>query len=99
MSKYSVRVGNEFEIEECGCGHPHGRVTVDVKVTEGKPEKEPSRPHFITIALIVVGMLLTVSASSALAYGIATGDYGPLKAFPDLIQKLLSAAISMMTKK
>lgn len=100
MSKYSVRVGNEFEIEECNCDHSRrNRVAIDIKVNEGKSEKEPRRPHMITAGLILVGMVLAVSASSALAYGLATGDFGPLKAFPDLIQQLFAAAISMMTKK
>jgi hypothetical protein len=98
MNKFEVRVGTEFKSEETIKGRSRPNyVTI---IINGKDPEKPSRwlLPFIVVAGFV-GLLLTLGAASALAYGMKTGDYTLLKKFPDLIQGLLSAVIALLSKK
>lgn len=99
MPKFEVRVGTEFEIEDSIDGKSRPNHVTVVMVNDKDTEKSSRNPHLLTVAGCLVGLLLTLGTASALAYGMTTGDYSVLKAFPELIQQLLSAAISLMAKK
>lgn len=72
MSKYTVKVGHDFEVNEV-------EVTVEVTVT---PSKGGFSLKAAVVAVLTAAVVMSLTAS--IAYGMATGDYEALKAMADL---------------
>lgn len=103
MTKFKVRVGEDFEIYDARDeeNEKNGFTIVVVPDTKSKkePKPQPSRAHALTLLSVMVCAMLTLSMAGSYAYGASTGDYSLLKAFPELINKLLSEAISLVATK
>lgn len=103
MTKFKVRVGKDFEIYDVRSDKEEesGITIVVVPDTKSKTEPNPqsSRSHALTLVSATVCVMLFLSMVGSYAYGASTGDYSLLKAFPELVNKLLSEVINLVAAK
>lgn len=94
MTKFTVRVGEEFDVREAD-GHVCHAVTVQISLDPVKPA--PKNP--LLMAAVFAAILVFSSGTLAVTYGYVTGDFSVLQSVIEVTQKAGVEILQSLTKK
>ncbi len=82
MSKFSVKVGQEFDVRETlenGASVTNTQVVIQIGVQQHPEKKESKKPSLLMIALASMCLLVFASIASATTFGYFTDDFSLLE--------------------
>lgn len=101
MSKFRVKVGQEFDVREAIeiKEVATGGVTVHVHVSPDVAKIETKKINPMMLGVVLLGLLLLSSAAFATAYGYFTGDYSVLADIAKSLQDTIVGIVKGIVKK